>query len=174
MALFPLQPYLARTLLAASDHGCVLEVLDVISVLAANNALFSDNTDQRDASTEARRKFRHSSGDHLTILNTVRAFDEIVSTESKGGRRDWCRSNFVNERTLMEAQNIRDQLRTTCARVGIDWRSTKQDAEEPMLRSFAIGLYANAALLQPDGTYRQTIGHAVRLKTMNSFSLHVE
>ena len=162
MASFPLESHLARIILASKEFGCTLEVLDVVSILASSSKLFVDSSDQREASAEARRKFRHPSGDHMTILNTFRAYEEIAAVENKGGRREWCRQQFVNERTLREAGDIRTQLRTTCERMDIDWRTSRPDNEEPLLRSLVYGLVQHSAFLQPDGKYKQTIGQSVR------------
>jgi len=163
MASFPLESHLARIIIASKEFACTLEVLDIVSILAASSKLFIDSADQREASTEARRKFRHPSGDHMTILNALRAYEEVAATENKGGRRkEWCRQQFVNERTLREAGEIRTQLRITCERMGIDWRASKPDSEEPLLRSLVYGLVQHSAFLQPDGTYKQAMGHSVR------------
>ncbi|KAJ8594004.1 P-loop containing nucleoside triphosphate hydrolase protein [Rhizopogon salebrosus TDB-379] len=161
MASFPVEPYFARIILASKTYGCTSEVIDIVSILSSSSTLFIDISDQRDAIVEARNKFRHASGDHMTMLNALRAYQEIAASETKGGRKEWCRQHFVNERTFVEAMKIRDQLRQTCQRVGIDWHAAMADNEEPMLRSFVTGLIQQSAFLQPDGTYKQTLGHSV-------------
>ncbi|KAG5641909.1 hypothetical protein DXG03_003976 [Asterophora parasitica] len=162
MAFFPLEPAHARSVIASKEHGCTLEVLDIISVLSASSKLFVDITEQRDAAAEARRMFRHASGDHLTILNAVRAYEEIASGNGgKATRREWCRKHFLNERTLLEAAEIRNQLRHTCVRLNIDWKVSCRDKEELVVRSLAYGLAQNSAFLQPDGSYKQTMGQSV-------------
>lgn len=161
MAYFPLEPHLARIILASKDFGCTFEVLDIVSILAASSKLFVDSTEQREASSEARRKFRHPSGDHMTILNALRAYEEIAAVENKGARREWCRQQFVNERTLKEAGDIRTQLRMTCERMDIDWRTSRPDSEESLLRSLVYGLVQHSAFLQPDGSYKQTMGQSI-------------
>jgi len=161
MASFPLECHLARIILASQEFGCTLEVLDIVSILAASSKLFLASTDQREASAEARRKFSHPSGDHMTILNALRAYQEIATVETKGGRREWCRQQFVNERALREAEDIRKQLRATCERMNIDWRASRPDNEEALLRSLVCGLVQQSAFLQPDGTYKQTMGHSI-------------
>jgi HrpA-like RNA helicase len=161
MASFPLEPYLAAAVLASKEYGCTSEILDIISVLSSQSKLFTDIADQRQFATETRQKFYHPSGDHMTALNAVRSFQEIAAIETKGGRKDWCRKQFLNERTLIEANKIREQLKTTCIRLGIDWKSSCGENEELILKSLVRGLVQNSAFLQPDGSYRQTIGHSV-------------
>lgn len=97
----------------------------------------------------------------MTILKAFRAYREIVAAENKHGRRDWCRKHFLNERTFLEAKDIREQLVITCRQAGIDPSISQNDKEDPIVRSFGHGLVANSALLQPDGSYKQAIGQAV-------------
>lgn len=161
MASFPVEPYFARIIIASKSHGCTSEVIDIVSLLSSSSALFLDISDQRDAIAEVRGKFRHASGDHMTMLNALRSYQEVAASDSKGARKEWCRQHFVNERTFVEATKIRDQLRQTCQRVGIDWHASTADREEPVLRCFVTGLVQQSAFLQPDGTYKQTMGHSV-------------
>ncbi|TRM61176.1 P-loop containing nucleoside triphosphate hydrolase protein [Schizophyllum amplum] len=162
MAVFPLEPVYARALLAASDHGCTAEVLDVVSVLSASAKLFLDVADARQAIAAEREKFRAGSGDHMTVLAVLRAYDDVWASK-KAARRDWCRRHYLNERALMEARDIREQLRRTCEREGVDWRASVPEGptrEDAVVRSMAHGLLQNSALLQPDNTYKQLMGGA--------------
>ncbi|KAJ7081333.1 P-loop containing nucleoside triphosphate hydrolase protein [Mycena belliarum] len=174
MAAFPLEPPLARALLASKELGCTAEVLDIVSVLAASAPLFIDAGEQRGASVEARRKFVHPAGDHLTLLNAVHAYAAVggggadaKETEEKeegvgrSARKEWARAHFVNERVLREARSIRAQLVGVCAREGLDARASVGDDADPMLLALAHGLAQNAALLMPDGTYKQVMGQAI-------------
>ncbi|KAJ7366528.1 ATP-dependent RNA helicase Prh1 [Mycena albidolilacea] len=171
MASFPLEPAHARAVIASKELACTAEVLDVVSVLAASSKLFVDATDKRAEIAEARRALVHPTGDHLTLLNTVRAYRAAGGEPEKEGdekekvgrsaRREWARAHFVNERTLKEATSIRDQLRVSCTRAGIDWRTSCGEREEPVLLSLAHGLAQNAALIAPDGSYKQIMGQSV-------------
>ncbi|EIW76236.1 P-loop containing nucleoside triphosphate hydrolase protein [Coniophora puteana RWD-64-598 SS2] len=196
MAALPLEPYLARIVLASKAHACTAPVLDIVSILSASSKLFVDVSEARDAAAEARRKFRHPSGDHLTLRNALKAYEDLLeggkddmdvddardgmevvqssnhgqgqdgkkgSKASKAARREWCRANFLNEKTLMEAMKIRTQLRGNCERLGLDWRTEPAGAsgEEAVLRCFVAGLQQQAAFLQPDGTYKQVVGQSI-------------
>lgn len=162
LAMFPLEPQYAAAVLASVKHRCTAEVVSIIALLSSSSPLFPDSSSERDAANEARMKFRHNSGDHWTMLNVFRAYDEVCASEGKSGRKDWCRRNFVNQRALREAENIRTQLRGVCKRTGIDWSSSCGDEESPLLRSLLRGLLQHVALLQPDGTYKQMMGPSVR------------
>ena len=161
MASFPLEPQHACAIVASKDFGCTSEVLDIVSIISASSKLFLDISDQREVVTEVRRKFRHPSGDHMTILNVVRAYREIAASEKKHARKEWCRKHFLNERTLLEAKDIREQLVVICGRVGIDPAASAKENEDPVIRSMGHGLAGNSAFIQPDGSYKQTMGQTV-------------
>lgn len=161
--MFPLEPQHAATLLTSVKHRCTSEVISVLSLLSSSAPLFPDTTSQRDAAGEARAKFRHPSGDHWTMLNVFRAYDEIHDSEGKSGRKDWCKRNFVNQRALREARDIRAQLKGLCDRMNIDWKLSCGNDETPVLRSLLKGLMQQVAFLQPDGSYKQMMGPSVCL-----------
>ena len=180
MALFPLEPQHACAVVASKEYGCTFEVLDIVSIISASSKLFLDVSGQREAVAEIRRKFRHPSGDHITILNAVRAYREIAASENKHARREWCRKHFVNERTLLEARNIREQLVVTCRRAGIDPAASAKENEDPVIRSMGHGLAGNSAFIQPDGSYKQTMGQSVSsydpipLSVFNAVLFHID
>lgn len=159
---FPIEPALSRALIASKEFGCVYEVLGIVSILSASSKLFHDSIEQRDAATEARLRFRHSSGDHLTALAALRAYEELTAGEtSRGARREWCRKHFLNERTLSEALNIQEQLRGLCKKYGYDCSAAGGDKTDLVLKSLLRGLVQHAAILRPEGGYKQIMGHSV-------------
>ena len=191
MALFPLEPTHARSILASHEYGCAPQILSIISILSASSKLFVDVSEQRENAAESRKAFVNNRGDHLTILNVVRAYEDVCRGQAQEGtwkegdadgdgeyvkkkgkgrgkaeRREWCRRYWVNERTLIEAREIRKQLEGVCERLG--WEESLRDAggsgekeEENILLSLGCGLVQNSAFLQPDGTYKQTMGRSI-------------
>ncbi|KAG8927600.1 putative ATP-dependent RNA helicase dhr2 [Tulasnella sp. 418] len=163
----------------SSKYHSTNQVTSLLALLSASGKTFFDPSDsnQREAASEARLKFRHRSGDHMTILNALRAYEELsgqlddTSSKSKGeggigrkGVREWCKEHFLNERTLKEALEIRRQLRQCCEKQKMDWKARgniqegEEGEEEGVLKSMLAGLWQNTALITPDGTYRQVIG----------------
>lgn len=162
MATLPLDPHLARSLLESQALGCTSEVLIVVSLLSTTAKILYDPSfrESREAALDARRKFLHRTGDHLTLLNIYKAYKEL--TRADGGTQDWCRRHYLNERAIIEAQRIRKQLHDLCARVNIDPSSSCGEETEPILRSLLVGLAYNAAYRLPDGTYKDISNGSVR------------
>lgn len=189
MASFPLDPPRSRAILESTKTlTSTSPLLSVISLLSTTGKVFYDSKD-REAAAEAKLKFRHKSGDHLTLLNVLKAYEEVMSGSkagleddtSKGKRvqmdadgkssskrnvaKDWCKANFLSERALKEALDIRKQLRETCEREGVDWKGCEKpkkagdDSEdEGVLKSLLAGLWQNTAMITPDGSYKQVVG----------------
>lgn len=170
MAKLPLEPALARALIESKDLGCVKEIINIVSLLSASSKVFLDvgSSEEREAALTARAKFFHHSGDHLTLLNVFRAFDDIGSTNGEGntsddegkgpiGKRDrksWCKKQYINDRALNEAVKIREQINRACVGAGMDIDLSSGDHSDPVLRSLCRGLFHNAALKRADGSYK--------------------
>ncbi|KAG9046467.1 putative ATP-dependent RNA helicase dhr2 [Tulasnella sp. UAMH 9824] len=189
MASFPLDPPRSRAILESIDiPNSTSSLLSVISMLSTTGKVFYDSKD-REAAAEAKLKFRHKSGDHLTLLNVLKAYEEVVlgakveldDGRSKGKRvemdsngrssskrniaKEWCKANFLSERALKEALDIRKQLRETCERQGVDWKASERsqkpgcdNGDEGVLKCLLAGLWQNTAMITPDGSYKQVVG----------------
>ena len=200
MSSFPLDPPQSRALLESSKYSSTGPLTSILALLSTSGKVLQETLD-KDVAKEARLKFRHRSGDHMTLLNVLRAYEEVlgqdtplanddsvsaadasmdvVVTSKKTGPsnkssrkavKEWCKANYLNERSLKEALEIRKQLRTCCDRAKLEWNilSTNKEGdemEEGILRSLLMGLWQNTALIQPDGTYRQAIGREVRVSS---------
>ncbi|KAI8600062.1 P-loop containing nucleoside triphosphate hydrolase protein [Dissophora ornata] len=77
-------------------------------------SIFSVPSTKREEANEARQKFTSLDGDHLTLLNTVRAYESVK------GDRDWCRENFINSRHMRHVMDVRKQLIEFCKRAEMD------------------------------------------------------
>ena len=161
MAALPLDPKFSRTILASGELGCSKEVVDIVSVLSASSRLFLSVPDDGSSAVGPQDKFKHPSGDHCTVLNAFRAYQEVFSSETSGEVRTWCARNLLNERTLSEAMEIRRQLRGICERIGINTDLSCGGQVQPILCCLVLGLVQNAAFIQPNGLYKQVMGPSV-------------
>ena len=97
----------------------------------------------------ARLKFTSRDGDHLTLLNVMRAFLEVPRKE-KG---QWCSDNFLNIRSLGKAQDIFDQLQRHAVQLDLPSSSCGENYDA-LRRALVTGLFINSARIQSDGTYK--------------------
>lgn len=161
MAGFPLDPRFSRAILASGELKCSKEVVDIVSALSASSRLFLGVPNDDSSSVGSREKFKHPSGDHCTILNAFRAYQEVISSGSSGEAKTWCARNFLNERALSEAMEIRRQLKGICKQIGIDTNLSCGGQAQQILRCLILGLVQNAAFIQPNGLYKQVMGPSV-------------
>lgn len=161
MAALPVDPKFSRAILASGELGCSKEVIDIVSVLSVSSRLFIGAPSNDSDAVGAQEKFKHPSGDHCTILNAFRAYQELLSSASSGGAKAWCAANSLNERALSEGMEIRHQLRGICKRIGIDTDLSCGSQVQSILRCLVLGLVQNTAFVQPNGLYKQVMGPSV-------------
>lgn len=160
MAQLPLDPVFSRVLLASFAEGCPREIIDLVSLLGVKDQLLINTAATRDQANAARQKFLHRTGDHLTLLNVLRAYEEL---DGKDERKAWCKDNYISFKAMQQALDARKQLRERAARLELgDAEQSAGDEAEPVLQALVGGLFANTALRQEDGSYRHTLTKQVR------------
>lgn len=157
MSTFPLDPLYARVLLAAFDEGCPKEVIDLVALLGSRDSLLHSGSTVRDEANAARSQFIHRTGDHFMLLNVLRGFEEVDKVDQK----QWCRTHFINFKTMGMVLETRRQLRERCDRLKLDPNISCGDQTDPVLSACMTGMFGNTALLQPDGSYRHALSRQV-------------
>lgn len=74
-----------------------------------------------DPNNDEKSQFSHQDGDHLSLLNVyiiyiiyLYSYREFIKNNLSP---DWCYSNFLNYRSLLQADNIRKQLLQICTKL---------------------------------------------------------
>ncbi|KAI9017014.1 P-loop containing nucleoside triphosphate hydrolase protein [Gaertneriomyces semiglobifer] len=149
MAEFPLDPQFCKALLASPKHSCSNEILSIIAMLSAPNCFIRPN-DQRKQADEAKSQFVHPDGDHLTLLNVFHAYKENEA-DSK-----WAYDNYLNVRSLKNADNVRSQLVRIMERRQIPLVSTDFNSKsyyENIRKALTAGFFMQVAHLERTGHY---------------------
>ena len=152
MAEFPTDPMLARSILAADKHGCVEEVLSIIAMLGESSSLFYRPKDKKILADSARSRFTvKEGGDHFSLLNI---WNQWVDSDFS---YVWARENFLQQRSLTRARDVRDQLAKLCDRVEVTITSVGANDLVPIQKSITAGFFPNAARLQKGGDSYRTV-----------------
>ncbi|KAG9255660.1 P-loop containing nucleoside triphosphate hydrolase protein [Emericellopsis atlantica] len=152
MAEFPTDPMLAKAVIAADKEGCVDEVLSIVSMLGEASALFFRPKDKKIHADSARNRFTvKDGGDHLTLLNV---FNQWVDSDYSPV---WARENFLQQRSLTRARDVRDQLAKLCERVEVTPSTCGASNLPPIKRAITAGFFPNAARLQKSGDSYRTV-----------------
>ncbi|KAF7956450.1 hypothetical protein EAE96_003791 [Botrytis aclada] len=153
MAEFPTDPQVAKSIIASDQLACSDEVLSIMAMLGESSALFfRPKGEQRVHADSARARFTiKEGGDHLTYLNIWNQWvDNDFSTI-------WAKENFLQQRSLTRARDVRDQLAKLCERVEVTIASCGASNLEPIQKAITAGFFANAARLQRDGESYRTV-----------------
>ncbi len=156
MAEFPTDPMLARSILAADKHGCVEEVLSIIAMLGESASLFYRPKDKKILADSARARFTiKEGGDHFSLLNI---WNQWVDSDFS---YVWARENFLQQRSLTRARDVRDQLAKLCDRVEVTITSVGAQDLMPIQKSLTAGFFPNAARLQKGGDSYRTVKNSM-------------
>ena len=132
-------------------------MVSIVSLLSVPN-IFMRPKEAAKAADEAKAQFAHAEGDHITLLNAYHAYKQ------NGECKDWCYDNFINHRSIMSAENVRQQLSNMMQRMGVPLISTdfnSPDYYTNIRRVLAGGLFMQVAHLQKQGHYLTVKDHQV-------------
>mmetsp|Transcript_7980 Transcript_7980/g.15068 ORF Transcript_7980/g.15068 Transcript_7980/m.15068 type:complete len:784 (+) Transcript_7980:68-2419(+) len=150
MAEFPLEPQYARALLAAQDLGCMDDAVTLVSILSAEGIWYrpprKSGSEEVYTADMAQRRFFDPLGDHLTMLNVFRQWEE------NGCSAEWCKRNYLHHRALRQARDIRSQLMEQLERAGVPVSNVRGRgsrhggvSKAAVLQAFCAGFYMQSA-----------------------------
>uniref|UniRef100_M8D6U6 RNA helicase n=1 Tax=Aegilops tauschii TaxID=37682 RepID=M8D6U6_AEGTA len=102
------------------------------------------------AADEAKARFGHIDGDHLTLLNVYHAYKQNNEDPT------WCYENFVNARAMKSADNVRQQLVRIMTRFNLKMCSTDFNSREYYVnirKAMLSGYFMQVAHLERTGHY---------------------
>ncbi|CAJ0582765.1 unnamed protein product, partial [Mesorhabditis spiculigera] len=149
MAEFPLDPQLAKMLITSTELCCSNEILSIVAMLSVPQC-FVRPSEARKEADEAKARFAHVDGDHLTLLNVYHAFKQ------NRDETQWCYENFINYRTMKNADNVRQQLarimdKFNLRRISTDFKS--KDYYVNIRKALVAGFFMQVAHLERNGHY---------------------
>lgn len=146
MADFPMEPAMAKVLIASVEHKCSEEILSVVAMLSVQSVFFRPREKQEQADKK-KSKFHDPHGDHLTYLNVYNGW--IKSGRSKS----WCTENFIQERSMRRAAEVRKQLVQIMTRY--KHRVISSGGDSDIVRKvLCSGYFRNAARKDPQEGYK--------------------
>ncbi|KAF2902571.1 hypothetical protein ILUMI_03619 [Ignelater luminosus] len=151
MAEFPVDPMMAKMLLASAEYKCSEEIVTIAAMLSVNSAIFYRPKDKIIHADTARKNFNHIGGDHLSLLNVYNQWrDTDYSTQ-------WCYENFIQYRSMKRARDVREQLVGLMQRVEIDMVSNPTETID-IRKAITSGYFYHIARLSKGGSYK-TVKH---------------
>ena len=149
MAEFPLEPSMSKMLIASVELECSEEVLTVVSMLSIQTPFYRPKDKQAQADAK-RAKFFQPEGDHLTLLTVYNAWAAAKYSNT------WAFDNFLQARSLRQAQDIRKQLLSIMDRYRLPIKSAGREWVR-VQKAVCSGYFMHAAKKDPEEGYKSLV-----------------
>ncbi|MEO8037417.1 MAG: ATP-dependent RNA helicase HrpA [Betaproteobacteria bacterium] len=152
LAKLPIDPRIARMIVAAKQENCLREVLVIAAALSVQDP--RDRPIERaDAADQAHALFVDERSDFLAYLKMWDFYDELLK-HKKSTRKlaADCRDRFLSWLRLREWRDLHGQLHAHVSELG--WRENEKPADYAQLhRALLAGLLGNIGMKTEDGDY---------------------
>ena len=123
MARMPLDPRLARMLLAAGQQGALTEVLTIVSALAAQDPR-ERPLNKAQAADQAHAAFADERSDFMSLVLMWQWLEEQRQQLTRGRFEKLLRKQFLNVARVREWRELHRQLRLSARDIGLSENST--------------------------------------------------
>ncbi|WP_417566781.1 ATP-dependent RNA helicase HrpA [Marinobacter sp.] len=161
MARLPLDPRLARMLVAAADLGSLSETLVIIAGLSVQDPRERPQ-DKQQAADQAHAPFNDKESDFLTLLNVWNFYEEQRQELSQNQMKKVCQKSFLSWMRMREWRDIHRQLTLICREQKL---SVNRDAAsyELLHKSILAGLLGQVAVKVEKKEYLATRNRKVMI-----------
>ncbi|MCD9027455.1 DUF3418 domain-containing protein [Luteimonas sp. BDR2-5] len=128
MARLPVDPKLARMLVAAQAHGCLHDMLAIVSFLGIQDPR-ERPADQRAAADGAHAQFADPKSEFVGIVTLWNAYRQAHEDMTQSQLRKWCERNFLGFLRMREWRELHRQLKLQCEDQG--WRDRGAGLDPP-------------------------------------------
>ncbi len=134
----PVDPRLARIILAAREFGCVREAAIIAAALSIQDPR-ERPSEHREAAAAAHARFADPDSDFAAYLSLWRYLREQRSVLSSNQFRRMCREQYLHHLRIREWQDLYSQLRDVLSRLDIPLSDTPADAAQ-LTRAVLAGM----------------------------------
>ncbi len=143
LAAFPVDPRLARMLLASAAEGCLTEMLALAAAMSVPDPR-QRPADAPQVADEAHAQFRDEKSDFLTLWNLWKFIKTQARKLSNNQFRKCCKQNFLSFAHIRQWQEVHHQLTRLCReqKLHVNTEPAKPDA---IHRALLSGLLSHLA-----------------------------
>jgi len=152
LAKLPVDPRIARMVLAARSENALREVLIIASALSVQDPR-ERPAERAGAADEAQKKFDDEKSDFLSWLKLWKFFEEGLQG-GKTGRKlhQACRDHFLSYNRMREWRDVYGQLKELVAELG--WKISETAATHAQVhRALLAGLLGNVGMKTEEGNF---------------------
>ncbi|WP_203141104.1 ATP-dependent RNA helicase HrpA [Marinobacter mangrovi] len=143
MARLPVDPRLARMLVAGAEQGSLAEVLVVIAGLSVQDPRERPQ-DKQQAADQAHAPFNDKESDFVTLLNIWNVYEEQRQDLSQNQLRRLCQKSFLSYMRMREWRDVHRQLTLLCRdqKLPVNTRTASYEAMHKAILSGLLGQVA--------------------------------
>ena len=152
LAKFPIDPRIARMIIAAKQENCLHEVLIIASALSVQDPR-ERPFDKAEAADRAHAQFVDDKSDFMAYLKLWQFFSEAIQHKKSNSKlAQELAAQFLSQRRLREWRDIHSQLASLVAEIGMQANETPSTPEQ-IHRALLAGLLGNIGFKNEDGEY---------------------
>ena len=150
LAKLPLDPKIARLLLAGRQYHCLTEILIIASALSVQDP--RDRPQERqEAADAAHKKFADERSDFLAYIKIWAWYEQVLAhKQSNRLMAEECRKNFLSPLRLREWRELHQQLHTQVSEMGMKENDAPASYEE-IHKALLCGLLGNIGMKGVEG-----------------------
>ena len=168
LAKLPIDPRIARMVLAGQKLNCLEEVLIIASALSIQDPR-ERPMDKQQAADEAHSKYKDERSDFLAFIKLWRHYHDKKKHLSQNKLRKYCRENFLSFLRLREWHDIHQQLHIQVTEMGFKPNQQEADYRE-IHQALLSGLLSNIAF--KSGKTEYTGARNLKLNIFPGSALH--
>ncbi len=147
IARMPVDPRIARMLLAAEKLHCLNEVIVIAAALSVPDPRQSP-ADKIQHARQQHRTLSEEESDFMVFLDIWRQFRHLQKTESKRRAYKWCEEHFLSVFRMREWGALQASIRLVIKQMKLKLNDQPADADA-IHKAMLSGLLANVAQLTP-------------------------
>jgi ATP-dependent helicase HrpA len=153
MATLPIDPCIARIILAAQENNCLREIKAIAAALAIPDPRVRPADHEQEADN-AHRRFAHPDSDFLSLLNIWDLFHDIESqTKSWSRLKKFCVGHFLSFQRMREWLDLHEQLERLLTHHPEFNDNITPASFTAIHQSLCVGFLRNIAIKQKDKIY---------------------
>lgn len=154
MARLPVDPRIARMILAGQDAHCLHDVLVIAGAMSVQDPRVRPH-EKRDAADQAHAEFRVQGSDFLTLRAIWDFYHDAHKTTSRRKLARECEKRFLAPRRIDEWREVFRQLARLCREMGFDV-SPRHAQPDEVHRAILTGLLINTGRKGEQREYQGT------------------
>ena len=144
LAVVPVDPRMARMIVAGAQDGALREVLVIVAALSIQDVR-ERPADKQAQADQQHARFKDETSDFVTLLNLWRYLKQAQRDLSGSAFRRMCQREYLHYLRIREWQDLHRELRSVARDLGLTENASPADADQ-VHRALLAGLLSHVGL----------------------------